>query len=74
MGDHQPKRIHEKPAECVFGELAGGHREFAVLRCALAAHMAFDPDIIRRICEDGAGLLSRQEGAISVRVECVSAK
>jgi hypothetical protein len=74
MGDHQVERVLEKPAECIFGELAGGHREFTVFPRALAAHMALHPDIIGRICEDGDGLVSRKESAIGVRIQCASAK
>ena len=66
MGSHQTERFQKKSAKFVFGQLAGGHRKFAVLpRAFAAAHMAFHSDIVGRICKNGGGFFSPEERAMA---------
>jgi hypothetical protein len=74
MRDHQAKCVYEKPAESVFGEFPSGHRKFAVLPGALAAHMSFDTDVVWGIRKNGGGLLASEERAIRVRIQGVPAE
>ena len=62
------ERLLQKRGERLAAHLPGGHGELAVFDAAQPAGMSVDRDVVGRIGEDQAGLLTRHQGGEHGRV------